>query len=247
MDYPTKPLTKFWDVETDLEDFFILTFYIDPKKVQDLIHPRFKVLTVKDSMGKDQALLSVVPFKDKNFHFKGLSPYKHSFHQTNYRIYVTDSLTGENVVWFLGTMLASSWNLIPAKLWRLPWHQGSVFTDKVDGLFYSETSCPWSSNSFLIDLNKPSNETLTGFSSQEEGLYLLTHPLKGYYYRTDKTLGSYHIWHGELKVKPVTLVSSSFKVLKDLDLGEGDSTHLHSALYLPLTSFTIYLPPKKIL
>ena len=116
------------DVETSLAHFSIITYLADPTVARRHIHPRFE-LDLVEIDGDSHALLSVVPFLDFDFHFASLPWFKWTFGQTNYRMYVTDTETGEHVVWFLGTTLDSSSVVIPRYLWNLPWHRGRIRFD----------------------------------------------------------------------------------------------------------------------
>ncbi len=71
------------DVDTTLEHFSIVTYYVDAAAARKLIHPRFEPLIV-DHNGVGCALLSVVPFVDRDFRFVGLPWWKWRFNQTNY-------------------------------------------------------------------------------------------------------------------------------------------------------------------
>ena len=95
----------------------------------------------------------------------------------------------------------------------------------------------------LSDSGEPPT-SLPGFADLETGLYLLTHPLKGYYTRRDGRLGSYAIWHDRLQLTQATAEHAEFHLLDSLDLVPlGDRSQIHSVLIQPSTEFTIYLPP----
>lgn len=86
-----------------------------------------------------------------------------------------------------------------------------------------------------------------GFPDVESALVCLTHPLAGFYYRKDKKLGTYRVWHKELKVKPAKLKSASFKLLSNLGIvEEAEQSVPYSVLIEPINEFTIYLPPTVI-
>ncbi len=84
----------------------------------------------------------------------------------------------------------------------------------------------------------------SGFPDAESALVYLTHPLAGFYYRRDKKVGTYQVWHKELKVKPAKLISANFKLLSDLGIVKETEQHMpYSVLVEPINEFTIYLPP----
>lgn len=76
--------------------------------------------------GERKVLISVVPFVDVDF-TSAVYPFPNfTMGQTNYRIYIVDTLTGERCVWFLGTTLDSWTVLVPRLLWNLPWFLGTA-------------------------------------------------------------------------------------------------------------------------
>ena len=70
------------------------------------------------------------------------------------------------------------------------------------------------------------------------------HPMRGYFYRRDGKLGSYSIWHDQLRTTEGRVIRANFPLLQQLELvQEGDVSAIHSVLMQPETEFTIYLPP----
>jgi len=107
-----------------------------------------------------------------------------------------------------------------------------------------ETESHWAEAS--VDLVQSESDLLNfpGFPDVESALVYLTHPLAGFYYRRDKKLGTYRVWHKELEVKPAKLKSANFKLLSDLDIvKEEEQNNPYSVLVEPINEFTIYLPP----
>ena len=239
------------DVVTTLAHFAIVTYMVEPDALRPHIDARFDLDTIIDAEGREKALISVVPFLDQDFRFVRFPWKKWRFGQTNYRAYVRDRNTGEHVVWFFGTVL-DSWTVnIPRFAWRLPWHRARITFDVAyDADFgrYSHYQMTASSNwaparLAIEDSGKPPTQ-LTGFPELESGLVLLTHPLYGYYYRRDGSLGRYSIWHHRLETTLGTVTEASFPLLDQLNLvPTGDLTSVHSVLIQPETEFTIYLPP----
>jgi hypothetical protein len=77
-------------------------------------------------------------------------------------------------------------------------------------------------------------------------MVLLTHPLRGYFYRRDGRLGSYAIWHPRLRPTVGTVTVAEYPLLDRLELvAPGDRRDVHSVLLQPRIDFTIYLPPKR--
>lgn len=238
------------DVQTALAHFAIITFSVDPEIARRLVHPRFE-LDLVEYGGRSHALLSVVPFIDFDFHFAALPWFKWTFGQTNYRIYVTDSETGEHVVWFLGTTLDSNSVLIPRYLWNLPWHRGRIQFDceydesrRAYSKYHMSTSNSWANATVELEDSGQQPTYLSGFDCLETGLVLLTHPRVGYYYRRDQRLGSYSIWHDRLVPSQARLVNGSFDLLDRLQLTVSrDVQNVHSVLLQNKADFTVYLPP----
>ncbi|MDQ7049598.1 MAG: DUF2071 domain-containing protein [Enterobacterales bacterium] len=199
-------------------------------------------------------LISVVPFVDVNF-TSAVFPFpKFTMGQTNYRIYIIDTETGERCVWFLGTTL-DSWTLaVPRYLWNLPWHAGKVSfncsLNKTTGLYdkyQMETQSSWAEASVRLVQSKNDSFDFPGFPDTESALVYLTHPLAGFYNRRDRKLGTYRVWHKELEVKPAKLQSAKLKLLSDLGIvKESEQNSPYSVLIEPINEFTIYLPPTVI-
>ena len=241
------------DVDTTLTHFAIVTYLVDPEVARSYVHPRFDLDLI--AIGpREWALLSVVPFLDEDFRFSKAPWPKWHFGQTNYRMYVTDSETGDHVAWFLGTSLDSLTVSVPRHLWKLPWHKADIQFNCIfdaDAERYSAyrmtTANSWANASVELFDTGVAPTQLQGFSDLETGLVLLTHPLIGYYYRRDRRLGSYSIWHDRLQPSVGNVVAARFDLLDRLGFVEGDDTStVHSVLIQHRTEFTIYLPPKLV-
>ncbi|MEZ7502399.1 DUF2071 domain-containing protein [Psychrobacter sp. Arc29] len=250
-DYITKrPKPKGIDVLCGLKHFAIITYAVPADRFKGLFPARFK-LDVVEIGGQEMGLISVVPFIDVDF-TSAVFPFpKFTMGQTNYRIYIIDTKTGERCVWFLGTTL-DSWTIaVPRYLWNLPWHSGEVTFDCVlnesTGLYekyHMETSSSWAKASVDIVQSESDEMVFDGFPDAESALVYLTHPFAGFYYRRDNKVGTYRVWHKELKVKPAKLKSANFKLLSDLGIVEETEQHTpYSVLVEPINEFTIYLPP----
>ncbi len=253
-DMLTKKRPSGIDAETTLAHFAIVTYCVDPGLLRPHLHERFEPDCISLEDGAQKALISVVPFYDQDFRFSRCPWPALSFGQTNYRAYVTDRETGEHVAWFFGTALASASIVIPRIIWRLPWHPAKItFNTSYDAeakrytQYEMNTRSRWAPGSLELEDTGVAVDALQGFPDLEEGLALLTHPLKGYYLRRDGALGSYAIWHDRLRLTEGRVKTASFPLLSDLDLVEtGDVSAIHSVLIQPETNFTIYLPPKKL-
>ena len=242
-----RPAPRGIDAVTRLADFAIITYCVPPEHLRPLIHERFALDTIDFGTG-EQALLSVVPFRDLDFTAAAFPFPKWRFGQTNYRVYVRDRLTGEHCVWFTGTTLASWTVALPRYLWRLPWHAGRMRFDcqLADGRYHHyamETRARWAPASLQLRSVDAAAQH-PGFPDEESALVCLTHPLTGYYYRRDGRLGSYTVWHDQLDLHAGELIDARFGFLDRLGLVPfAEQAQPYSVLLQPETEFTIYLPP----
>lgn len=241
------------DVVCKLQHFAIITYAVEPARFAGLFPERFKLDTLEIN-GEEKALISVVPFIDVDF-TSAVYPFpKFTMGQTNYRIYIIDKQTNERCVWFLGTTL-DSWTLaIPKYIWNLPWYSGDVKFDcdfddsqQIYLKYKMTTDATWAPANVELAQTKNAAIELAGFPDIETGLVYLTHPLAGFYHRRDGKLGTYRVWHKQLKVSSGYLKSASFGLLSRLELVTQEEQQIaHSVLIEPINEFTIYLPPKVV-
>src|SRR5262245_29325730 len=221
------------------------------QRVRPLVDPRFDLDTI-DRGGVPHALLSVVPFEDEDFRAAAFVSPRLRFPQTNYRIYVRDRATGERAVWFLGTVLGSWTVLLPRHVWQLPWHYGrSVMTCLADATgryttYRLVTKSAWAP-AVLELVHEPGRAlSFPGFPDSETGLFVLTHPLTGYYHRRDGRLGSYAVWHERLTPTAARVTEARFGLLDRLGIVPyAEQLETHSVLVQPRTEFVIRLPPRR--
>jgi hypothetical protein len=144
--------------------------------------------------------------------------------------------------------------MVPRYIWKLPWHHARmVFDCRYDGAAakyatYSVTTrSNWSPGILsLEDTGQPPND-LSGVTNLEAGLVFLTHPLRGYFFRRDGSLGSYNIWHSRATPTTGKIRDARYPLLQRLDLvEEGRVDQVHSVLMQPAIDFTIYLPPRRV-
>jgi len=249
-----KPPLRGLAVETTLQHFVIVTYLVDPSHLRKHLHPRFEPVCLKIDDKSRKALVSVVTFLDRDFRLAMFPWFKGSFGQTNYRAYVQDTQTGEYAAWFFGTCLDSVSVAVPRYLWRLPWHRAWMdFDCQYDkaaarySKFSVRTRSGWAPARLAIeDSGKPPTE-LAGVSNLEAGLVLLTHPLRGYFFRQDGALGSYAIWHDRAQLTVGRIQEASYPFLQHLGLvEEGNQSDIYNVLVQPSIDFAIYLPPSKV-
>jgi hypothetical protein len=250
----SKPLPRGMAVETTLQHFAIVTYWVDSDRLRTHLHPRFEPDVVEVDDGSSRALVSVVTFLDRDFRFVACPWFTGSFGQTNYRAYVMDTQTGEHAAWFFGTCLDSLSVAVPRYVWKLPWHRARMrFDCRYDeaqgrySTFSVATESQWAPGRLTLeDSGEPPN-ALAGFSNLEAGLVLLTHPLRGYFFRQDGGLGSYAIWHPRLEPTVGAVKAATYPLLDRLDLvAQGDTRSVHSVLLRRSIDFTIYLPPVRV-
>ncbi|MEX2317945.1 MAG: DUF2071 domain-containing protein [Pirellulales bacterium] len=247
------PLTRF-DALATLQHLAIVSYAVDPARVRPHVHPRFDIDAFIDSPAGRQALVSMVPFEDQDFHFVGTPWMKHRFGQTNYRTYVIDRETGERAVWFFGTTLDSWTVVLPRYWWRMPWHRGRI---RFDCAYDSATTrytryrmnavSDWAAVELeLEDTGQPCTE-LCGMGDFESGLVTLTHPLRGVYFRRDGKLGSYRIWHERLRCNAGRCLKARIELFDRLGVVPyNEQMQPHSVLIQHSTEFAIYLPPRPL-
>ena len=76
-------------------------------------------------------------------------------------------------------------------------------------------------------------------------MLILTHPVEGYYYRRNKTLGTYSIWHDKMELTLGKAKKAYFSVLEEMKLlSKDEMNNPHSVFLTPNIKFRICLPPK---
>lgn len=250
----SKPAAGGLAVETTLQHFAILTYWVDPSRLRRHLHPRFEPVCLAAEGEPPRALISVVTFLDRDFRFAACPWIRASFGQTNYRAYVLDTETGEHAVWFFGTCLDSIAVIVPRYLWQLPWYRARMAFDcRFDeaarrySRFRVATRSHWSPGRLSLADSGAAPDELPGFARLEAAMVVLTHPLRGFFLRRDGALGSYAIWHDRTRPTVGHVQEASYPLLQRLELVEaGDVRPVHSVLLQARIDFTIYLPPAKI-
>jgi hypothetical protein len=246
-----RPAVSGIDAITTLRHFAIVTYAVPPERLRGFVHPRFDLDCVTLD-GEVRALLSVVPFEDQDFRAAAFPSPRWHFGQTNYRIYVRDRRSGARSVWFLGTTLGSWLVSVPRYAWRLPWHYGRFrFTCAQEpsgrySRFRMETESRWAPAVLEIE-HQDGEPSFPGFPDAETGLVVLTHPLTGYFKRRDGVLGSYSVWHEQLKPSTGHLREARWELLDRLKIVPfNEQLAPHSVLVQPRTEFIVRLPPHRV-
>ena len=242
------------DVRSKLRHFALITYALPAARLLPYIPTdRFEIPEFPIG-GQRLALMSAVPFIDVDFHFSRVLPFlKFHFGQTNYRVYVIDKRSGEHAVWFFGTTLGSIVVCAAKGAWGIPWHYARYRTAiDYDGLrrcyrtYQYTVESQWANARIdLEDTGEPVS-MLDGFESFDALQLILTHPVDGYYYRADRQVGGYSVWHDRI---PCTLGHARdlyFSLYERLGLLSRDEMQQpHSILMCPETEFNVYLPPSR--
>ncbi|HUF38317.1 MAG TPA: DUF2071 domain-containing protein [Anaerolineales bacterium] len=242
------------DVRSDLLHFALITYALPRERLRPHIPDRFEIQTFPIG-GDHLALMSAVPFLDEDFSFYRIAPFiKIKFAQTNYRVYVVDRDTGEPCVWFFGTTLGSRVVNLARWLWRIPWHYARYDVDceyeagkRAYARYRFTVASEWAAATVqLQDTGAPAG-LLPGFADMAEQTLVLTHPVKGFFYRTDGKLGSYSVWHEEIPLTVGRAVALYFSLYERLGLlTKEEMARPHSVLICPKTTFEVHLPPKAL-
>jgi hypothetical protein len=243
------------DVLSKLKHFALINYALPKSRLERYI-PEDRFIIPEFRIGGEKlAMMSAVPFFDEDFHFIRIFPFlKFSFGQTNYRVYVIDRESGEHVVWFFGTTLGGLVVYLPKSIWRIPWHYANYRIDcdydSKDNryrVFEYLIESKWAAARIKLEDTGEPVSLVEGFSTIEEMQLILTHPIDGYFYRSDKRVGSYSVWHQEI---PVTLARSKdlyFSLFERLGLlSKEEMQEPHSVFLCPLTEFKVLLPPRVV-
>jgi hypothetical protein len=240
------------DIRSDLLHFALITYALPAERLRPHIPERFDISTFPIG-GASLALMSAVPFLDDGFHYRLLPFLRWTFAQTNYRVYVVDRDTGEHCVWFFGTTLGSPLVYLARWLWRIPWHYARYQLDcqydparRAYEHFRLTKTSGWAAAEIeLEDTGEPMILT-PGFSSLDEQILILTHPITGHFYRLDGKPGTYSVWHEEIPLTVGKAKRLYFSLYERLGLlSRAEMQRPHSVLICPQTTFDVHLPPKK--
>ncbi len=246
-----RPTPSSIDLLVTLKHFALITYAVFPARLKGLIPERFALNTVSIN-GSEQALISVMPFLDGNL-TSAVRPFPCTkVGQTDYRTYIIDKDTGDRCVWFFGATLDTWIRFIPRLFWRLPCYRGSTRFDcdydanKARYVSYRmQTASRWAPAEVELFQDGAESLTLPGFPDIESGLVVLTHPVTGWYYRSNGDLGAFDVWHEPLQMQPAHLRHASFRLLENMGLvSREEQLTPHSVLLDACTEFTVYLPPR---
>lgn len=239
---------------TTLRHFALITYALPPERLAPHVDTRRFEIETFPIGGRRLALLSAVPFLDTDFRFPRLLPWpRFRFGQTNHRLYVRERASGEPLVWFLGTTLGSPVVAVPRVLWRLPWHRARYrFECEHDAeagryrRYRIEVASRWCAAEIELEDSGARAGLLEGFTSLDEQILVLTHPVAGAFHRLDGRLGGYSIWHPEMALTVARPRRLFFALYERLGLlSRAEMAAPHSALLAPEVEFDIHLPPRR--
>ena len=243
------------DVRTKLQHFALINYIVPIDRLRPHI-PEDQFEIVPFEVGDQTCgLLSVVPFLDEDFHYPRLAPFaKFNFGQTNHRVYVIDRATGEHAAWFFGTTLGSRLVYFARSLWRIPWHYAKYDINcqydpaaKRYERYSFEVKSDWCNCDIELEDTGEPMSLLEGFDSIEQQKVILTHPVEGFFYRLNGSLGTYSVWHEEIPLTTARATGLYFSLYEKLDiLSRDEMARPHSVLVCPETLFEVHLPPRRI-
>lgn len=243
-----RPARRWCHATTELDDFAMVSYRVDPDRLAATLPAAIEpeVFTFDD--GTRGALVSAVPFLDRDFHFRFFPPVKVSCGQVNYRAYVT--FRGERGVWFFGTSLDSVFVALPRYLWQMPWHRDRIAIEATwDGdtcrSWDLTVSGAWGGAACRLASSGAPMARLDGFADLDETIEVLTHPMVGWYQRRRGAIGRYSVWHQVLELAPCTVDEARFDVFERPGLIERGAEP-HSAVVSRTVHFDVHTPPTKV-
>ncbi len=260
-----RPPARWSHASTDLDDFALITWAVDPERVGRLLPAGF-VPDVRDG----RALISMVAFRDVGFQFRGAPFARISCGQVNYRTYVrrrgggngvggtgsgaTAAETGpgaaETGVWFFGTTLDSVFVELPRRLWQMPWHRGRMRIDAQWGPQRCESWTAtigggWGAAAVTARGTGRRLPLPAGFEDADEASAILFDPFVGWYARRDGSgVGRYSVWHRPLVLDEAVVDRARCRVFTDLGLIEDGALPLFAGIQRRV-AFDVHTPPTR--
>lgn len=246
-----RPARGWLDIDSTLRHFALINYALPAERLRPHIPERFEI-PEREIDGRRLAFMSAVPFWDDDFHFLRLPMFRFGFAQTNYRVYVRDRVSGEDVVWFFGTTLGARVVHLARLLWRIPWHFARYRLDCTHDAatgrytrFRYDTESSWAAARIeLADTGAPAGP-VPGFEAEDDRVLFLTHPVEGFFFRADGRVGTYSVWHEEIPMTRAEPVELWFSLYERLGLlSREEMMRPHSVWLCPSTLFWIRMPPR---
>ena len=240
---PDRPRLRWTNAQTVLDRFALVTYAVEPARLTRALPYGF---VAEERAGT--ALISAVPFLDRDFRFRALPFAKVSCGQVNYRAYVTHG--EQRGVYFFGTSLDSVWVHLPRVVWRMPWHRDRMQVDATwsddDGRCTSyrlEAEGTWGTARLRAHGTGRRLPDPACFVDPVDCRAVLLDPFTGWYGRRNgRGLGRYSVWHEPLDLEEVVVDEARFQVFDDLDLVDHDQAPLAAGVQRSV-AFDVHTPP----
>ena len=246
VDPRTRPAPRWCHASTGLDDFAIITWSVDPARVEALLPAGFEA-----DVRNGAALISMVAFLDDRFFFRGAPFVKVSCGQVNYRAYARRG--SERGVWFFGTSLDSRFVALPQFAWKMPWHRDHLHITSEWG---EDLAAPSHCRAWRLDAEggwggggvtlRGSGEVLDvpdGFTDAGEASRVVFDPFVGWYARRDGSgIGRYSVWHEPLALERAIVDRARCDVFTNLGLVEDGQMPVWAGLQRRVM-FDVHTPP----
>lgn len=236
------------DVSSDLLDFAITTYDVDPAALAAKLPPGCEPELGRTADGRERAFVSSVTFLNTRFYVAFAPFVRLRCFQTNYRAYVR--FRGQRGAFFFATHLGSPFVVLPRIAWRLPWSHARV-----------EAEVEWNGDRcarYAWRGRGGEGEELlvargTGapigahpsFGDDATNRLVLTHPFLGWLRRRDGALATYSVWHAPLELEQCEASEVRFEAWERWGLVTRDQRPC-SVLAQRLTRYLVQLPPRAI-
>lgn len=246
---PKPPVPRWHHSRTWLDDLAIVTWAVDPEVLAASLPDGFEPLTWPRA-GTPVALVSMVAFRDRDFHFRFWPHTRLQCGQINYRAYVRHGgLTG---VWFYGTSLDSRLVAVAQRLWRMPWHHDRIDVaaqwagDRLTRMTV-QANGPWGDAD--LDLTQAAGPVgsppIPDLAMGRDLTDVLTDPVRGWFRRTDGRVGRYSVAHPPMLMSPATVGRARSAVFERLGLVTPDAAPLDARATRAIR-FEVHTPPRQV-
>ena len=239
-----RPPIRWWNSLTDLDDFALISWAVDLDRLRSLLPAG---ITLDERNG--HALVSMVAFLDREFHFRAAPFVRLSCGQVNYRAYVRH---GDDVgVWFFGTTLDSRLVVVPRRLWQMPWYRSDMQIDSAwDGdrcrSRRARVASAWGAADVTLRGTGVAAATPPEFVDDDTVSAVLRDPFIGWYDRANGSgVGRYSVWHEPLRLEEALPVEAHCQAHVDLGLIEPGQLPVHAGIQRR-TTFDVHTPPTRV-
>jgi uncharacterized protein YqjF (DUF2071 family) len=231
-------------IELVMRDFAIVTFAVDPRRLESLLPSAFEPQTFALHDGGIVAFVSAVTFRNSAVRAGGVRiPLRYV--QSNYRAYVWRS--GKPCVWFFGSALSTPAAFVPEMLLGVPWHYGRLnldvrWTGEACPHYEMNAQGPFGQAEFACRSDGLRVTHLDGFSDAAHGTAALTQLRSGFLRRRNGTILELRVEHEPLRPVAAATGKACFSVFHRLGL-VAPGAPPHSVMLAKETVFQV-LPPR---